>query len=272
MTCKLHPVDSGAGVCATCLRERLNSVVAYTEPLEEPHPIPCSTPSSAAVGLPRPSLLSAFFSRRGHNHGLGEEGGEGKTHKFRKSTSWLSALLNLRRRKKKFLGPVSAAAAAAVVSDRGMTPEGHSPRRLNPPMSHMMRAVAGSDLVMSPPESGRPDDESPQRLPSHTKRTTSESYWGMSPRRVSESSAPPWPMKPLPARRSTTERPGGELTGFALCFRPLVTASPARRNFRMARVGLSGNTTRVSPLGPLQRSRASTGGGVPRHYGAITFD
>ncbi|XP_074558324.1 uncharacterized protein LOC141814288 [Curcuma longa] len=251
MTCKRHPVESGAGVCATCLRERLNSVAADTEPLEEPHPILCSTP---AAGLARPSLLSVFFARRGHNRALGEEGGEVKTHKFRKSASWLSALLNRRRRKKKLSGPASADAAAAVVSDRGMTPEDHYTRRLNPSMSHMMRA----DLVISP-ESGRPDDESPRRLPSHKKRTTSESYWRMSPRRVSESSAPPLLMKPLPARRSATERPGGELAGFALCFRPLLTANPARRNFQMAGIGFSGDTTRVSPLGPPQRRRASTG-------------
>ncbi|XP_042403175.1 uncharacterized protein LOC121992711 [Zingiber officinale] len=271
MTCKSHPVVSGAGVCATCLRERLNSVAADTEHLEEPDPIPCSAPSSASAGLARLSLLWAFFGRLDHNHGRRGDGGEGKTHKFRNSTSWLSSLLNRRRRKKKLPGPVSADSAAAVVSSRGMTPEDHSTRFPNPPMSHMMRAVAGSDLVISP-ESGRPDDDSPRPLPSHTKRTKSESYRGMSPRRGSESSAPPWLMKPLPARRSATDRPGGELAGFALCFRPLVTASPARQNFQIAGVGFSGATIRVSPLGPLQRRRASTGGGMPRHYGAIEFE
>ncbi|WOL06127.1 hypothetical protein Cni_G14859 [Canna indica] len=211
MMCKTHPFESGVGVCAICLRQRLfaltetvsGSTEIATEEVISPEHQPSSKPSSTTHTPSPPSLghfprsvspyvpragttrrsfvLSTVFSRRRR--------GDDRDTKPQQSTttSWLSTLLHGRWRKKKMSRMFSANDdAAAAGRDRGMSPE-----------------------------SGCYADSSPSWLPRRP--------------------------KPSPMRGVTAEHKHhhGALAGFAVCFSPLTMASPSRWRSRVAGIGLS---------------------------------
>ncbi|CAL9089574.1 unnamed protein product [Musa acuminata var. zebrina] len=174
MKCKEHPYELGAGVCASCLRERLLALVAAENELS-PHRQPwgfdaptIAFPRSVSPYLPhRRSVGSdashhhdpSFFSTPGLGHTLDGEFDGGRNRRsgrfsvlkalFRHHTSekgeddwvprkgsgprsWFSALVRLRRRKKKRQPePFSAAEGEAApeqdtrscrLVQRGMSP------------------------------------------------------------------------------------------------------------------------------------------------------
>ncbi|KAJ8465370.1 hypothetical protein OPV22_027922 [Ensete ventricosum] len=127
MKCTRHPLEDDVGVCAPCLRERLLALDAATAPSPDDRqastqplsPAPLPFPRSVSPYVPRSaarrsSFLSAFFGRRGR---------ENRERKPQRSSSWLSALLHARRRKKTSCMSFADDDAAEPGRDWGMSPE-----------------------------------------------------------------------------------------------------------------------------------------------------
>ncbi|KAJ8505288.1 hypothetical protein OPV22_006174 [Ensete ventricosum] len=101
MKCERHPFETGVGVCASCLRQRLLAITAPAQAAsspEHPSPLPFPFPRSVSpygsrrtAGSRRySSVVSALFGQ----HEPGD-----RDRKPQKSRSWLSALLRGRRKK-----------------------------------------------------------------------------------------------------------------------------------------------------------------------------
>lgn len=121
MKCRRHPYELGPGVCATCLRERLLALIAARDGRHSPER------STNSLSSPSPRNLRRFFSTPQVNH-TSKDGnksslfhtlfGYSKSDEIQPSRSWISKLMNLKKRSKS----KESKSTCKIRDDRGMSP------------------------------------------------------------------------------------------------------------------------------------------------------
>lgn len=206
--CRIHPYEFGAGVCASCLRERLLAVIAARE---------CSSDSPEPP--PPPHVLPRSVSpHAGHRHSVGSGPSPARTHRHQRffSTPQVGPFFDYDR---DLAGGGTAVGGKKRSSLLSLLFGSRTPR------SGETRRSASWILGLLPGRrSSRRSDLPPDKSRSFPR--------GMSPERYDDADSVTYGRRrqdTTPVRRfppASPARGGIGVSGFAMCLSPLVRASP----------------------------------------------